>query len=278
MNKLKFLRKQFGHLPKQGTQEWLDSRRTKIGGSEIASALGRCPYRKPGELIETKRNPQLLKSAACTFGRVFEIVTQQIIKDQWGHKLHHLGAIPATRWPLCYSPDGVIVEGDDLVLAEIKCPFRRSKIQQVPEHYLCQVQCGMNILPCNTCNFYQFRFRLCTLQQLGNTVKYNRYLHTESYKRCPETKPLRWGFVHFDADTDLVDLGKLSREHQEKMCCVDNLKATVYYETKDVPHFGYIMPWKLFDLSLVKIKRDDAFLDNCSSTLWEVHDKLLVKD
>lgn len=275
MEKLAYLKSQYGHLPAQGTPEWLESRRTKIGGSEVASAIGECPYRKPTELVDCKKNQKFVRNAACTFGHVFEYVAKQVIKAEYAHEVHEMGAIPSSRWPVCYSPDGVIVDGDDLVLVEIKCPFRRSKIAEVPPHYLCQVQTGMSVLPCDRCNFYQFRFRICSIAQLGGSVKYNRWMHCESYKRAPNKSPIRWGFLHIPADTDLIDLGALSRDHEEKLCIINGLRNKLYFETKEMPFSGYVLPFKLFEMSLVEVPRDPAFLDKNGATLWKLHSDLV---
>ncbi len=275
MEKLLFLKAQWSHLPVQGSEAWLASRRTRIGGSEIASAIGMSPYQKPAELIASKIGNKRIKSAACTFGRVFEPVAKEYIEEALACEIHELGAVPSTRFPMCYSPDGLVVLGDVIKLIEIKCPFRRSKLAAVPEHYECQVQAGMNILPCESTLFYQFRFRACRVADLGPSNRYNRWLHTESYKRCPRSVPLRWGFLHFDADCDLIDLGALEKETAHKLCFVDRLTPSIHWESKDLPREGYVLPWKLFDFSMVELQRDSGFLDRHAETLWETHRKLL---
>lgn len=275
MEKLIFLQRTWSHLPVQGSDEWLASRRTRIGGSEIASAIGLSPYQKQGDLVASKKENRRLRNAACTFGRIFEPVAKQHIEQALGVVINELGAVPSTRFPMCYSPDGLVVLGDTLKLIEIKCPFRRSKLETVPEHYACQVQAGMNILPCESTLFYQFRFRACRMEDLGMSDKYNRWLHTESYKRCPRSMPLRWGFLHFDADTDQIDLGALTKEDAQKLCTVDRMAPTIQWESRDFPQEGYVLPWKLFDVTEVEIPRDPEFLNRHSEKLWETHRLLL---
>lgn len=274
MEKLAFLKTQWAHLPPQGSEEWLQSRRTRIGGSEIASAIGVSPFQMPHELITSKLENKRFKAAPCTFGRIMEPVAKEFIQRHYGWEIHELGAVPSTRFPMCYSPDGLCVDENELKLIEIKCPFRRSKIGNVPDHYRCQVQAGMNILPCEEAYFLQFRFRACKIADLGKSVKYNRWMHTESYKRCPEKKPVAWGYLHFDADTDLIDLGALQKEDVDKLCTVDNMKATLHWESKDMPLEGYVLPWKLFDHSFVRVPRIPLFLDNHCETLWSTHTAL----
>ncbi len=274
MHKLNFIVNQWSHLPVQGSQEWLESRRTRIGGSEIASAIGLSPYQKREELVAAKLVPKRFKSAACSFGRAFEPVAKQFIEETDGLDIRELGAVPSTRYPMCYSPDGIFAVGEELVLLEIKCPFRRSDLRRVPEHYKCQVKAGMCILPCEETYFYQFRFRACSLAQLGGGKKYNRWLHVESYKRAPEASPIRWGYIHYDDDTDLIDLGCLNRDNESQLCVIERLDGVCHWERKELPDSGYILPWKLFDVAMEKIPRDPAFLDDHSQVLWEIHKKL----
>lgn len=276
MEKLNFLLAQWAHLPPQGSDAWLAARRTRIGGSEIASAIGQSPYEKPADYVAKKRSAHRFTAAACTFGRVMEPVAKRIIEGLLDTVVHELGAVPSTRFPMCYSPDGLLLLNDELKLLEIKCPFRRSRLVEVPKHYLCQVQSGMNILPCESTLFYQFRFRSCRIEDMGTSVKYNRWMHTESYKRCPKIKPLRWGYLHWEADSDLIDLGALGKEDTHNLCVVDRLgTATQHWETTELPDEGYILPWKLFDYTTVDVPRDPDFLERHADRLWDIHRQLL---
>lgn len=273
MHKLTFLLEQYGHLPKQGTDAWLQSRKTKIGGSEVAAVMGKSKFCTPSELIANKKAAKRLVTAPCTFGRVFEIVAKEHLHRK-GIIIHELGAIPCSRYPVCYSPDGVIVVGENLMLVEIKCPWRRKRIEEVPEQYMYQIQTGMSVLPCESCVFLQFIFRLCKVGDLGPNERYNRFLHFDSKKTMPPRKPTRWGFVHFEADTDLIDMGTLEPESADKLCIADQLDAVVHWESTDMPSSGYVMPFKLFHETALKVERDPAFLDGIGDTLWQTHRKL----
>ncbi len=273
MHKLKFLIEQYGHLPKQGTDAWLQSRKTKIGGSEVAAVMGKSHFCTYDELIANKKAAQPLVTAACTFGRVFEIVAKQHLASK-GDEIHELGAIPCSRYPVCYSPDGVLVVDDDLVLVEIKCPWRRKHIEEVPVQYMYQIQTGMSVLPCEKCVFLQFIFRLCRVEDLGFNERYNRYLHFDSKKTMPPSKPRRWGFVHFAADTDLIDMGRLEPDTADNLCIADTLVAEVHWESHDIPTSGYVMPFKLFHETALTVARDAGFLDRIGKTLWQTHLKL----
>lgn len=277
MEQLNFILKNWAELPRQGSEAWFESRRTRIGGSEMAAAIGKSPYQTRHDLVVRKKERKRLRAAACTFGRIFEPVAKTFVEKELGVTVHEVGAIPATRVPVCYSPDGLMVVDEKLKLLEIKCPFRRSRLNIVPDHYLCQVQTGMSVLPCDEAFFYQFRFRACTLAQLGGSVKYNRWLHTESYKRCPEKKPIAFGWIYFRGEFELQDLGKLCKEKQDELCCVDGIEGNIHHGKPgpdDIPPAGWVLPWKLFEINKTVVPRDPCFIDKNYELIWDIHKKL----
>jgi len=275
MLQLKYLQTQYRHLPPQGSSEWLASRRTKVGGSEIAACIGQCPYQKPAQLTANKKEMKPIRAAPCTFGHLFEPLAKKLIENSLDTQVYELGAVPSTRFPVCYSPDGLLVVDDTLKLLEIKCPFRRHKLATVPGHYVCQVKTGMEILPTEECYFYQFRFRICRISQLGGSQDYNRWLHLESAKRCPPVPPITWGFIHFPDKIPLWDLGDLSKERADELCDFQRRSSDVIWENLEMPDRGYVLPFKLFDMTLAKIPRDVGFLDRNASSIWDMHQSLV---
>lgn len=277
MQQLKYLQMQYSNLPEQGTDAWLQSRRTKIGGSEIASVLGKCPYKSYSKYIEDKKANAFKNNAACTFGHLLEPVAKHIMEEEQGIKIHEMGAIPATNFPICYSPDGVIVRDDKLILLEIKCPFRRYKLSVIPPHYLNQVKTGMCVLPCHECEFHQFRFRICKAHQINKGVEYNRWMHTEARKRVPDCIPLRWGYFHFHSKCKMHDLGQLRKETSDDLVYFKNWKHTIYYEKSELPKTGYVLGWKLFEMTSQIIDRDPMFLEDNKEKIWEAFAELTKK-
>lgn len=277
MHKLNFLKRHFSHLPAQGTDEWLASRRTRFGGSEVAAVVGKCPYKSSTDMLKSKTEMTFTPSAACSFGRIMEPVAKAMIEIE-GHTIHEFGAIPSTDLPLCYSPDGLIVDKNELVLLEIKCPWRRSKIAEVPKHYTHQIQAGMHVLPCTTTWFYQFRFRLCSRAQMKDTPDYNRWIHCEGYKRCPKSQPLSWGYLHFEGEEPLVDLGKLSKDNEMALCKLDRRPFTIHIKPKEFPNTGILLPFKLMDKTKVVVAKDPSFMETHSDKLWTAFDTLLTRE
>lgn len=274
MLKLQFLLSRVASQAKQDNDEWKASRKTKIGGSEVAGALGLSPYESKDDMVASKRSYKRKVSAACVFGRLFERVGRYIIQDTENIKVHRVGALASTRYPVCYSPDGVIIDGDELKLVEIKCPYKRSRIGTVPAHYRIQVLTGMEIMPCESAVFYQFRFRICRISDIGPTPNYNRGMHTEGYVRCPSVAPVRWGYLVFNWPCRL-DLGALTANTDDQICLFQRKRASVVFEQKDIPETGAIMGWKLFEATRTDIPRDPGFLDKNSASLWDTHGALV---
>ena len=274
MLKLQFLLSRVEDQPRRCKVDWRKSRQTKIGGSEVAGALGRSPYESKDDVVASKRLDRRRVSAACVFGRIFERIGRYVIQDAEGVIIHKVGALPSTRYPVCYSSDGVIVDGDRLKLVEIKCPYKRSRIERVPEHYRIQVLTGMEIMPCDVAVFYQFRFRICRITDIGPSPNYNRGMHTEGYTRCPSVRPIRWGYLLFKWPKRL-DLGALTSTTDDLICDFRRKKAEVVFEKRRVPPTGAVLGWKLFDMTKVEVPREPGFLDRNAESLWRTHSDLV---
>lgn len=277
MIRLNYLTEQYAHLPPQGTSEWLENRKTKIGGSEVASVLGQCKYRSRSKLLEDKKTSAWTSNACCVFGNLFEPVAKHVLLKDLEIEVKEMGSVPDTRFPVAYSPDGLFVKDDKLVLLEIKCPFRRYKLDTIPKHYLPQIKTGMCVLPVDSALFVQMRFRICRLGQIGPSQGYNRWCHLESRKRMPDMDPVHWGYIHFPSDCPLADLGSVGKEDIEDLVLFKDKVHTVVYESMDLPTTGVILGWKLFSYTTIDVERDPDFLDEHKEELWSFFNELVEK-
>ncbi len=152
----------------QRSSEWFKQRKGKLTGSNIGTALGVNPYKKPADLMR-----QLVRE---WHGAESEFKGN--VATEWGTaneanatidlEMFHLAAPveetglhvhPEHEW-LAASPDGLI--GDDGV-AEIKCPFGL-RAEESPvfkplfdqPHYFAQVQIEMACTGRTWCAFYQW--------------------------------------------------------------------------------------------------------------------------
>ena len=77
------------NLPSQGTKEWLDNKKYKIGGSEIATILNLNPYQSTNDLIGFHSNTKIFNNnIAIYWGRLFESVLQNKINSLLNCKIN----------------------------------------------------------------------------------------------------------------------------------------------------------------------------------------------
>jgi putative phage-type endonuclease len=127
----------------QGTQEWLDLRRTKIGASDAAAILGICPYRTAFQLWEEKvLGKEQEKTSGMARGSSLEAEARECFE-----KATQLSVMPKVvihggrPWQMA-SLDGITFDGTTIV--EIKCPnkevHKMAEAGKIPDHYMAQIQ------------------------------------------------------------------------------------------------------------------------------------------
>ena len=198
-------------LPKQGTKEWLDNRKYRIGGSEIATILGKNPYQNTKNLIELHTETKFFNNnIAVYWGRLFESILQEYINSSLKCKINEFGSIPHKKYNnIAYSPDGLAVVNrfrlnkfinvEDLnkfsliILFEFKCPYSRCPTGAIPDYYLPQPKLGLDIIEiCDLALFTEAIFRLCKLEDLEYNNKYNHQLHSKCFL---EDTPIKIGYM-----------------------------------------------------------------------------------
>lgn len=142
--------------PAQRTEGWYRMRDNCLTASAVATALGQNKYEKPEALIITKCGQGEFKGNQFTeHGNKYEDEARILYEQQYGEKVHELGLLPhPTIDFLAGSPDGVTESGR---LIEIKCPLKRKIEDDVPEHYMPQLQLLMEILDLEVCDFIQYK-------------------------------------------------------------------------------------------------------------------------
>jgi len=127
-----------------------------LTASAVATALGQNKYEKPEGLIITKCGFGEFKGNQFTeHGNKYEDEARMLYEERYGEKTHELGLLPhPTIDFLAGSPDGVTESGR---LIEIKCPLVRKIEDDVPEHYMPQLQLLMEIMDLDVCDFIQYK-------------------------------------------------------------------------------------------------------------------------
>ena len=128
----------------QGSQEWLDYRRTMRNASETAAVLGESPWLTPYQLWLLKTGRSVTKATvAMQHGTDLEPAARAAYEAQTGNIMQ-----PLVLQDGLYSAslDGMTLEGD--LILEVKCPYKgresslwkEAAAGQVPVYYRLQVQ------------------------------------------------------------------------------------------------------------------------------------------
>jgi len=175
--KLEFLTKLPQH--EQRSDAWFEQRKGRLTSSDAGTALGINPYQKPVELLFKKcgAGEPFTGNVATLHGQKYEDEAIEKYCQAMGKRNYEFGLIDFNavvreddnhanqKYPggigwMAGSTDGIAedVRGlEDLVVLEVKCPYRRKIIHGTcPEYYLPQVQLNMAILNINKADFIEY--------------------------------------------------------------------------------------------------------------------------
>lgn len=165
------------HYAPQRSEEWFELRRGMLTASDIATVIGQNPFDSPKTLMLQKvlygvRKPKegepksLLytmskkfersQGSVATFhGEKYEPIARDLYCEKTGEIVHEIGLVQHDTIPwLGGSADGITESGK---LIEIKCPLTRKIKQEVPGHYMAQIQLLLEILQLDECDFVQYK-------------------------------------------------------------------------------------------------------------------------
>ena len=135
--------------------EWLDVRRSGIGGSDAAAALGLSPWKSRYELYQEKIStspPPRISNEAMTWGRLLEPLIREEFSKRSGMAVRPLRSMlqhPSYPWMLA-DLDGLVEDSNRGVgILEIKTSsaFKSADWEdgKVPDQYMLQVQHYMEV-------------------------------------------------------------------------------------------------------------------------------------
>lgn len=218
---------------KQRSDEWYKLINNTVGGSDIATIIGKNKYKNKYQLALEKAgiSEPFNGNFACWWGTVFEDIASRFIELDCMTKVKGteltIQDIPYIR----YSPDGYavvkvhydskinnmyLINHDNIldhyncpdchykiVLIEIKCPRSRKPVSgMIPEHYLPQLHSGLIFSP---------------IADLGLFVE--NVIKVKSIKKLHQKKCIAYGVIGLystDISNDLIDVGELTIKQQEE--------------------------------------------------------------
>lgn len=134
----------------QGTAEWLEFRRNKIGASDAPIIMGESPWKTPYQLWEEKIYGKSSESnKAMERGTALEPAARSAFERMTGISVMPKVVVhPERSWQMA-SLDGITFDGSTIV--EIKCPNAEThalaKRRLIPTHYLTQIQHQYAVVP-----------------------------------------------------------------------------------------------------------------------------------
>lgn len=144
---------------KQGTPEWLESRKAyPVTGSVAAAILGCDPY-KTRRKAATDKAGHGVQGQTVSFntahGHAHEGEAVRRFIAATGQQVLHCGLVPHAALDfIAVSPDGITADGE---LLEVKCPVSRRITDAVPAHYMPQLQLSMETLDLEWANYVEYK-------------------------------------------------------------------------------------------------------------------------
>jgi hypothetical protein len=191
----------------QRTEEWLNYRKRRIGGSEMHFIERLNPNNIKtfiNDFIYNKIDRKKFYIFACQFGILLENEIQEF--SQVYHKciIRNTGVLQNEIIPhVCYSPDGLSLIDNKVILFEFKCPYSRIPNGFIPANYLSQLNTGLNtIRECESAYYCECEFKFCVFDDLFNYDKYNTSIHTIKKERNMGNLYESYGIICLYADTD----------------------------------------------------------------------------
>lgn len=144
----------------QGSAAWHQARLKRLGGSEIAVAMGISPFMTPYQLwcIKTGKVPpqDISHLAHVQRGVQAEIVARAKFEELMGK------AFEPKVWPIKDGFAGASDDGNnELEILEIKAMGRdahqNAHLGEIPEYYQCQIQWNLYVSGCHLCHFISVR-------------------------------------------------------------------------------------------------------------------------
>jgi len=195
--------------PQQRTSEWIQYRNIRVGGSEMYYICG-LTHNNINTFINAflynKIDKKHIFIPPCEFGILFENEIHNYTEIKYNTIIYDIGVMQYNKIKsVCYSPDGVSIIDDKLVLFEFKCPYTRLPSNVIKQDYQCQINTGLHVIDnCNTCYYCEGEFKKCKLSDLYNYKSFDSTFHSNSINRDFHKLYTTYGILYiYELNTDI---------------------------------------------------------------------------
>jgi hypothetical protein len=267
--KLNYILKHNQSQPKQRTSEWFQYRRLKIGGSEMHNIckLSNQYINTYISFLLNKIDKKDFCVYPCIFGNTFENEICQYTEQKYNTVIYEMNVINYDKIDgVCYSPDGIGIVNNHIVLFEFKCPVTRVPASTIKYEYQCQINTGLQVLNyCKKCYYCEGEFKKCKLNDLYNYDKFDTRTHNVNLERDFKNLYASYGIMFIytekkDTDYSLIDIGELNTyEFKGLMNNIGKKKYNILY-------FSDLISNQAFDKNIIN-KYKHMFPYNNTKTL-----------
>lgn len=296
--------------PEQKSKEWFELREDNVTASDVGCVLGENHYNPCYQFIVKKvLNPPFTGGEACYHGCKYEQVATMLYSYRNNVEVHEFGLVKhQTLSNIAASPDGIVGKykliGKFLTnkvgtMLEIKCPLYR-KIQYkgkikgtiCPIYYWDQVQQQLETCDLDNCDFAQFKIveyesRNDFIKDTNKNEPYKSILSKNEKGCLIEIMP-----KNVVSELDTLDTLNTNDMDKYKKIIYDNAKFLYPHQIEMSPfecdkwicetmsNFDNIAPsgyvfhriiyWRLEEMSVVTIERDNEWFESVYPKIKEV--------
>lgn len=164
----------------QKSPEWiLERSKLKLTGSNVAAAVGHCPYKKPEDLINPK---PVVINKFMQHGMDTEPLVRKWYSQRFNVEVKETGIIvPLWNRDIGGSLDGLV--GEDGII-EIKCPFKMYPTDGLglPLYHYDQIQFYLAITDRKWCDYIVYTDKYYLKRILRNHKYWDQFLYPEILK------------------------------------------------------------------------------------------------
>lgn len=259
--------------PSQRTGEWIQYRNIRIGGSEmhnICKLSKNNLYSFINNFMFNKIDRKHMFIPPCEFGNLFENEIHKFTEIKYNTTIYDIGVIQYDKLrSACYSPDGVGIVNNKIILFEFKCPYSRIPSNKIKFDYQCQINTGLNVIrECEKCYYCEGEFKKCKIDDLYNFNEFDKNCHDANIARNFNTMYVTYGLIYIyklnndeinennTKDNKILDFGKSNKYY------FTNILNEIYKKNYKIVYFSDLIKNKKINTKLLNEKKNKMPYNN----------------